>query len=101
MKQPNYNAKRYNTKRIQTLISEETYSKLAKKAQSANMSLSAYLELIIEFNNDESIDTFLEFQKSKKNNEVLKNALVNIVNEIDKIYKKHKKIIRKSNDKTR
>ena len=68
MQNPQYSkSKRYNGKRIQTIISKDTYEKFQKKANQANMSESAFLELIIEFNNSEQIDLFLELNKYKKN----------------------------------
>lgn len=64
-----------------------------KKANQANMSESAFLELIIEFNNSEQIDLFLELNKYKKINERLKNELVCLIENIQKIQKKNKRIL--------
>ena len=94
MQNPQYSkSKRYNGKRIQTIISKDTYEKFQKKANQANISESAFLELIIEFNNSEQIDLFLELNKYKKINERLKNELVCLIENIQKIKKKNKRIL--------
>lgn len=95
MQNPQYSkSKRYNGKRIQTIISKDTYEKFQKKASEANMSESAFLELIIEFNNSEQMDLFLELNKYKKINEKLKNELNYLIENIQKIQKKNKKILK-------
>lgn len=95
MQNPQYSkSKRYNGKRIQTIISKNTYEKFQKKANQANMSESAFLELIIELNNSEQIDLFLELNKYKKINEKLKNELNYLIENIQKIQKKNKRILK-------
>lgn len=92
MQNPQYSkAKRYNGKKIQALISKDTYEILQKKANQANLSESAFLELIIEFNNNEQIDLLLELNKYKKINERLRNKLIDLTKDIQKLQKKVKK----------
>lgn len=95
MQNPQYSkSKRYNGKRIQTIISQNTYEVFKKKASEANMSESAFLELIIELNNSEKMNLFLELKKYKKINERLKSELNCLIENIQKIQKRNKKILK-------